>query len=137
MRAPTRWTILVKLPEPGSEGSKVNSLPEPGRYIAAVAGLVDVKRVYVGAARLDGCLLSPIKGDPSGLLPTLFLTRNRDWFLSGTSLFHRAIMRASADPELVVFEGLNHGLWVSTPPPGPNEAYRIAVKFFVNHLRSR
>ncbi len=40
----------MKLPEPGSEGSKVNSLPEPGGYIAPVAGLVDVKRVYVGAA---------------------------------------------------------------------------------------
>ena len=91
----------------------------------------------VGAAQLDGPLLSPIKRDLSGLLPILFLTSNRDWFLSGTSLFHRAMMRAGDDPELVMFEGLNHGFWVSTPPPGPNEAYRIAVKFFVNHLRSR
>lgn len=137
MRTPTRWTILMKLPEPGSEGSKVNSLPEPGGYIAPVAGLVDVKRVYVGAAQLDGPLLSPIEDDLSGLLSTLFLTSNRDWFVSGTSLFHRAMSRAGDDPELVVFEGPNHGFWVSPSPPESNEAYRIAVKFFVNHLRSR
>lgn len=136
MRTPTRWTILVKLLEPGS-GSKVNSLPEPDGYMAPVAGRVDGRRMYVGAARLNDPLLSSIKGDLSGLLPTLFLTSNRDWFLSGISLFHRAMMRAGDDLEFVVFEGLNHGFWVEPSPPKSNEAYQIAVKFFVNHLRSR
>ena len=99
-------------------------------------GLMDVQRAYVGSTGLDDPVLSPMKGDLAGLPPTLFLTSTRDWFLSGTSLFHRAMLRAGDDPELVVFEGLNHAFWENPALPESDEAYRIAVKFFEMHLTS-
>ena len=108
-----------------------------GGYLKPAAGLIDVQRAYVGATRLDDPVLSPMKGDLSGLPPTLFLTSTRDWFLSGTSLFHRAMLRADNQPELVVFEGLNHAFWVNPILPESDEAYRIAAKFFEKHLTAR
>lgn len=107
-----------------------------GGHLTPHSGLVDVQRAYVGAEQLENPILSPMQGDLSGLAPTLFLTSTRDWFLSGTSLFHRAMLRAGDDPELVVFEGLNHGFWVNPTLPESDEAYRIAAKFFEKHLRS-
>lgn len=93
---------------------------------------MDVQRAYVGATRLDDPVLSPMKGDLAGLLPTLFLTSTRDWFLSGTSLFHRAMMHAGNEPELVVFEALNHGFSENPTVPESDEADRIAVSFSVS-----
>jgi monoterpene epsilon-lactone hydrolase len=107
-----------------------------GGKLAPNAGLVDVQRAYVGATRLGDPVLSPMLGDLSGLPPTLFLTSTRDWFLSGTSLFDRAMLLAGDEPELVVFEGLNHGFWVNPALPESDEAYHIAVKFFQKHLKA-
>ena len=100
-------------------------------------GLMDVQRAYVGNTRLDDPVLSPMKGDLAGLPPTLFLTSTRDWFLSSTTIFHRAMLHAGDDPELVVFEALNHGFWVSPTLPESDEADRIAVRFFEKHLKAR
>lgn len=107
-----------------------------GGHLTPPAGLMDVQRAYVGSTRLDDPLLSPMKGDLSGLPPTLFLTSTRDWFLSGTSLFDLAMLRAGVDPELVVFDGLNHGFWLNPTLPESDEAYHIAVKFFERHLKN-
>ncbi len=92
------------------------------------------QRAYIGATRPDDPVLSPMKGDLTGLPPTLFLTSARDLFLSGASLFHRAMLRAGDQPELVVFEGLNHAFWTNPTLPESDEAYRIAAKFFERHL---
>ena len=67
-------------------------------------------------------------------LAALVLTSTRDLFLSGASLFHRAMLRAGDQPELVVFEGLNHAFWTNPTLPESDEAYRIAAKFFERHL---
>lgn len=107
-----------------------------GGHLTPQAGLMDVQRAYVGSTPLDDPLLSPMKGDLSGLSPTLFLTSTRDWFLSGTSLFDLAMLRAGDDPELVVFDGLNHGFWLNSTLPESDEAYHIAVKFFERHLKN-
>src|SRR5579875_104458 len=98
-----------------------------GGHLAPPAGLIAVQRAYVGSTRLDDPLLSPMKGDLSGLPPTLFLTSTRDWFLSGTSLFDLAMLRAGGAPELVVFDGLNHAFWVNPTLPESDEANHIAV----------
>ena len=107
-----------------------------GGELTPNAGLIDVQRAYVGSMRLGDPVLSPMRGDLSDLPPTLFLTSTRDWFLSGTSLFDRAMLRAGDDPELVVFEGLNHGFWVNPTLPESDEAYHTAVKFFQKHLKA-
>ena len=99
--------------------------------------MAENRRAYAGATRLDDPLLSPAKGDLTGLAPALFMTSTRDFFLSGTSLFHRAMLRAGDDAGLVVFEGLGHAFWVNPALPESDEAYRIAVKFFKGHLKNR
>lgn len=107
-----------------------------GGQLTPYSGLMAVQRAYVGETRPDDPVLSPMKGDLTGLPPTLFLTSTRDVFLSGTSLFHRAMLRAGNQPKLVVFEGLNHGFWVNPTLPESDAAYRIAAKFFERHLTS-
>jgi acetyl esterase/lipase len=108
-----------------------------GGYLTPPNGLPDNRRSYAGSTRLDDPVLSPTKGDLTGLAPTLFMTSTRDWFLSGTSLFHRAMLRAGNDAELVVFEGLGHAFWVNPALPESDEAYRIAVAFFKGRLKNR
>ena len=107
-----------------------------GGYLEPPAGLRENAKDYVGSTKLDDPLLSPVMGDLSDLPPTLFLTSTRDWFLSGTSLFHRAMLRAGDKPELVVFEGLGHAFWVNPSLPESDEAYRIMVGFFKANLSS-
>ena len=107
-----------------------------GGKLTPGAGLVDVQRAYVASTRLDDPVLSPMRGDLTGLPPTLFLTSTRDWFLSGTSLFDRAMLRAGDEPELVVFEGLNHAFWVNPTLPESDEAYHLAVTFFEKHVKA-
>jgi monoterpene epsilon-lactone hydrolase len=102
--------------------------PDPGLIFAR-------RRSLTGATQLGNPLLSPQVGDLSGLPPTLLLTSTRDFFLSGTSLLDRAMLRAGDDPELVVFERLNHAFWVDPTLPESDEAYHIAVKFFQKHLK--
>jgi monoterpene epsilon-lactone hydrolase len=104
-------------------------MKDPGQIFA-------YRRAYTGATQLNNPLLSPLLGDLSGLPPTLFLTSNRDFFLSGTSLLDRAMLRADDNPELVVFEGLSHAFWVNPALPESDEAYHIAVKFFQKHLKA-
>ncbi len=108
-----------------------------GGPLAPSSGLMAVQRAYIGATSPDDPVLSPSKGDLAGLPPTLFLTSTRDVFLSGAGLFHRAMLRAGDKPELVVFEGLNHGFWTNPTLPESDEAYRIAAKFFEEHLKGR
>jgi monoterpene epsilon-lactone hydrolase len=103
-------------------------------FLTPATSLPDRQRDYAGATRLDDPLLSPMKGELSGLPPTLFLTSTRDFFLSGTSLLHRAMLRSGDDAELVVFEGLGHAFWVSPALPESDEAYHLMVKFFRKHL---
>lgn len=139
------------LPEPGALGvfSGFGDFAQPGDsasfftgvglggYLTPPAGLRMNERDYIGAARLDDPLVSPMKGDLTGLPPTLFLTSTRDWFLSGTSLFHRAMLRAGDEADLVVFDGLGHAFWVNPALPESDEAYRIMARFFENHLAGR
>lgn len=102
-------------------------------FLTAATSLPDRQRDYAGATQPDP-LLSPMKGDLSGLPPTLFLTSTRDFFLSGTSLLHRAMLRSGDDAELVVFGGLGHAFWVNPALPEADEAYHLMVKFFRKHL---
>lgn len=108
-----------------------------GGHLVPPNGLLEQQRAYVASTDLNDPLLSPLHGDLSGLPPTLFLTSTRDWFLSGTSIFHRAMLRSGNDAELVVFEALNHAFWVNPELPESDEAYRIMVKFFGRHLKAR
>lgn len=79
-------------------------------------------------------VLSPLYADLKGLPPTLFITSGRDILLSGTTLLHRAYLRAGVDTQLVVFEALPHAFWNNPALPESKEADQIMARFFNKYL---
>ena len=97
---------------------------------AGVGDLVD----YAGSTSLKDAILSPTQGDVTGFPPTLFITSTRDLLLSGTTMMHRAYLRAGVDAQLVVFEALPHAFWNNPKLPESKEADALMAKFFETHL---
>ena len=89
---------------------------------------------YVGSTDPKDPVLSPLYEDLSGFPPTLFVTSGRDLLLSGTTILHRAYLRAGVDAQLVVFEALPHAFWNNPALPESKEADQIMAKFFDTHL---
>jgi acetyl esterase/lipase len=79
-------------------------------------------------------VLSPIFADLKGMPPTLLVTSTRDLLLSGTTLFHRALLRSSVDAQLVVFEALPHAFWYHFELPETAETLNLMAKFFDDHV---
>lgn len=81
-------------------------------------------------------VLSPLFADLHNMPPTLFITSGRDMLLSGTTILHRAFLRAGNDnAQLVVFEGLPHAFWNDATLPESKEADGIMAHFFATHLK--
>ncbi len=90
---------------------------------------------YTGSTDLRDPVLSPLFADLHNMPPTLFITSGRDILLSGTTILHRAFLRAGNDnDELVVFEGLPHAFWNDPNLPESKEADGIMAHFFLQHL---
>lgn len=89
---------------------------------------------YVGATNPKDPVLSPLYADLRGLPPTLFVTSGRDLLLSGTTILHRAFLRAGVDASLVVFEALPHAFWNDVDLPESREADEIMAHFFDTHV---
>ena len=89
---------------------------------------------YVGSTDRRNLVLSPIFADLHGFPPTLFLSSTRDMMLSGTTILHRAFLRAGVDARLVIFEGLPHGFWYDPYLPESKEADGIIASFFEKKL---
>jgi acetyl esterase/lipase len=89
---------------------------------------------YAGTLNLKDPTLSPVYADLSGMPPTLFITSGRDLLLSGTTILHRAFLRAGGDSQLVVFEALPHAFWNNPDLPETKEAHEIMSKFFDTQL---
>ncbi len=79
-------------------------------------------------------VLSPLYADLTGFPPTLFITSSRDLLLSGTTILHRAYLRAGVDAQLVVFEALPHAFWNNPALPESKEADQLMATFLVKHL---
>ena len=99
--------------------------PKPGAHEAGD---------YTGAMDLKDSILSPLYADLSGFPPTLFITSGRDLLLSGTTILHRAYLRAGVHAELVVFEALPHAFWNNPGLPETREAHQLMAAFFDTHL---
>ena len=89
---------------------------------------------YVGQTNPRNPVLSPLYADLQGFPPTLFVTSTRDLLLSGTTILHRAFLRAGADAKLVVFEALPHAFWYDYQLPETKEALGIMAKFLDQKL---
>lgn len=75
-------------------------------------------------------VLSPLFADLQGIPPSLCVTSTRDLLLSATTIFHRALLRAGNDSQLVVFEALPHAFWYHFQLPETQEALELMAKFF-------
>ena len=58
------------------------------------------------------------------------MTSSRDILLSSTTIFHRALLRAGTDAQLVVFEALPHAFWYHFQLPETKEALELMAKYF-------
>jgi acetyl esterase/lipase len=90
---------------------------------------------YAGHTDLKDPVLSPLFADLKDMPPALFITSTRDLLLSGTTILHRAFLRAGDDADLVVFEALPHAFWNDPVLPESKEADAIMARFFDKHLR--
>ena len=85
---------------------------------------------YVGKTDRKDPVLSPLYADLHGMPPSLLVTSSRDLLLSDTAIFHRALLRAGDDSQLVVFEALPHAFWYHFQLPETTEALELMAKFF-------
>ena len=89
---------------------------------------------YVGKTNPKDPVLSPVYADLKGFPPALFVTSTRDILLSGTTILHRAWLRAGAEADLVVFEALPHAFWYNYQLPETKEALALMSRFFDRRL---
>jgi acetyl esterase/lipase len=135
------------LPEPAALGifSGVGDLGRDGDSIAIFTGsglsghmeppVANPPNVYAGSTDRRDPVLSPLFADLHKMPPSLFISSERDMLLSGTTILHRAFLRAGNDAELVVFEGLPHAFWNDVSLPETREAYGYMSEFFLKHLK--
>jgi epsilon-lactone hydrolase len=89
---------------------------------------------YVGNTDPKDPVLSPLFADLKGWPPSLLVTSTRDILLSDTAMFHRALLRAGDDAQMVVYEALPHAFWYHYQLPETREALDVMAKFFGEKL---
>ena len=85
---------------------------------------------YAGSTDRRDPVLSPLFADLHGMPPSLLVTSTRDLLLSDTAMFHRALLSAGNDAQLVVFEALPHAFWYHFQLPETKEALDLMARFF-------
>ena len=78
--------------------------------------------------------ISPIFSDLTGFPPTLCIAGTRDFMLSQTALFHRALLDAGVDARLQIFEAMPHAHWIYLDLPESDQAFIAMAGFFRRHL---
>jgi acetyl esterase/lipase len=92
---------------------------------------------YVGKTDRKNPVLSPLYADLHGMPRSLLVTSSRDLLLSDTAIFHRGLLRAGNDSQLVVFEALPHAFWYNFGLPETKEALELMARFFDEKVGSR
>ena len=89
---------------------------------------------YAGETDRRDPVLSPLFADLHGFPPSLLVTGTRDALLSSTAIFHRALLHAGVDAQLLVFEAMPHAFWYHFQFPETTEALNMMAKFFDDKL---
>lgn len=97
----------------------------------SAAGTLDE---YCGDTPRSDPLLSPIRGDLSGLPPMMLMTSTRDQLLSHTILTDLALRQAGVPVDLRVYEGMAHAFWGWIECPESEIALAAQAEFFARHL---
>ena len=108
----------------GFWGELLRRFDDPGSEVKA----------YLGDHDPMDPVVSPIHADLRGFPPTLLITGTRDFLLSPTTIFHRALRRSGVEADLVVFEAMPHCHWLAVHLPESKEALEIMTDFFDRKL---
>lgn len=93
----------------------------------AAASLV---KLYAGKRDPADPAVSPARRDLTGWPPTLCLASGRDFLLSATAEFCRALDAASVPSNLILFDGLPHAFWSYIDAPESDAAFAAMARFF-------
>ena len=90
-------------------------------------------QMYLGGHYPRDPAVSPMYADLRGFPPTLCVAGTRDMMLSTTANFHRALMRAGVDADLIVFDAMPHAHWYMV---GISEAIEANEAMSLHFLRA-
>lgn len=111
----------------GKKGDSESWMPTPG------GGLALEERYSIP---LTDPVLSPLYGDLSRFPPTLLVSSTRDFALSGTAVFGKALVEQGVGAQFIVFDGLPHAFWAYMPDvPETDQAHAMMARFLIKHLR--
>jgi acetyl esterase/lipase len=68
--------------------------------------------------------------------PTLIITGTRGFELSSAAHTHALLVKAGAEADLHVWDGMFHGFFYNVDVPESRDAFGVIVKFFDSHLGS-
>ncbi|WP_454916086.1 alpha/beta hydrolase [Xanthobacter sediminis] len=102
--------------------------------VSATGWLGAAAKLYAGGQSLDDPLLSPFRGDVTGLPPAILTSGTRDLLLSATVRTHRKLRQAGIDAQLQVFEAQSHAQFLTPFVPETQEAFEEIARFFDAHL---
>ncbi|MEX2126112.1 MAG: alpha/beta hydrolase [Woeseia sp.] len=105
-----------------------------GGLAPVVAPVAVQAQAYLGDHSLTDPVMSPLFADLEGFPPTLLMTGTRDFFLSATANFHRALLRAGVPAELVVFDAMPHEHWTQPGLPEAEEALDLQARFLAGQV---
>ena len=95
-----------------------------------------LKGLYAGDRAARDPALSPALGDLTGWPPTLCISSTRDYLLSATADFCRALDAAGADARLIVHDGLPHAFWSYIEAPESDAAFADMARFLNRRLNA-
>jgi len=127
------FTMMADFSNPGDSVNLFTLNGFPGNLEPHHSGKGTVSE-YAGNTDLKDPVLSPLYADLKGMPPSLLVTSTRDLLLSGTTIFHRALLRSGNDAQLVVFEALPHAFWYHFDFPETQECLELMAKFFDQKL---
>lgn len=143
------WFQTHDLPVPGAAGifgaGATAEISGDSTYFASVLQVrvpppvpadTNPMRHYFGAANLRDPLVSPVYA-PAVLArfpPTLIISGLRDQLLSTAVYTHTQLVKAGADADLHVWEGMRHCFFFSPRPLESREAWQVIVDFFDRRL---
>jgi acetyl esterase/lipase len=105
-------------------------------FASRVTAVLDQAHGYLAAVNLSDPVLSPTYADLRSFPPTLCMSGTRDFFLSGTCNFHRSLLRAGVDANLVVFDAMPHVHWTKYPDlPETAEALDLQSAFLMKYIK--
>lgn len=138
------WYDREGLPLPGAVGIFCASADrfrggDSMHYARPFAGLGQSEGTgisYFDGSQIDDPLVSPAMHPElmAKFPPTLLITATRAMEMSSAVNTHRELIKAGAEADLHVWDGLGHAFFYDPQLPESREAFEVMAEFFADHL---